>query len=114
LRRRPSPVRPGLGISGGATPDEIDIGEMFNIRYGVGETIDTIRVVFLFNGPQFNDVAEITRVTVNGGASYTLSVSGSTTSRAGVAPAVRSSPAAPPPRPGRAVSTSSIRSAARW
>lgn len=65
----------GLGISG-LTAGEIDIGEMFNVNYGVSETIDAIRIVFIFNGPEFNDVAEIARVTINGGPSYTLSVSG--------------------------------------
>jgi hypothetical protein len=65
----------GLGISG-LTAGEIDIGEMFNVNYGVSETINAIRIVFIFNGPEFNDVAEIARVTVNNGLSYTLSVSG--------------------------------------
>jgi hypothetical protein len=65
----------GLGISG-LTAGEIDIGEMFNVSYGVSEVINAIRIVFIFNGPEFDDVAEIARVTVNGGASYSLSVSG--------------------------------------
>jgi hypothetical protein len=66
----------GLRLSAGATLDEIDIGETCNISYGVSETIDTMRVLLRFYGPEFNDVAEVVRVTVNGGAGYTLSVSG--------------------------------------
>jgi hypothetical protein len=65
----------GLGISG-QTGGEIDIGEMFNVSYGVSEAINAIRIVFIFNGPEFDDVAEVARVTVNGGTSYSLSVSG--------------------------------------
>jgi hypothetical protein len=70
----------GLGISGGQTAGEIDIGEYFNVEYtySVAEVVSGIRIVFIYNGPEFNDVAEIAKVTVNGIESYTLSVSGTT------------------------------------
>ena len=65
----------GLGISGGRTAGEIDIDELFTVSYGISETISGIRIVFIYNGPEFNDVAEIAQVTLNGTDVYKLSVS---------------------------------------
>lgn len=67
----------GLGISG-LTAGEIDIGEYFNVSYGVSETISGIQIVFIYNGPEFNDVAEVAKVTVNGTNSFKLKVSRTT------------------------------------
>jgi hypothetical protein len=64
----------GLGISGGRTNGEIDMDETFSVSYVLNEIIDLIRIVFIYNGPEFNDVAEVAKVTVNGGDSYTLTV----------------------------------------
>jgi hypothetical protein len=66
----------GLGISGGRTAGEIDIDELFSVDYSVAEIIGGIRIVFIYNGPEFNDLAEIAQVTLNGTTNFTLSVSG--------------------------------------
>lgn len=66
----------GLGIAGGRTNGEIDLDETLHVDYGVSEVIGGIRIVFIYNGPEFRDVAEIAEVTVNDGPAFTLSVSG--------------------------------------
>lgn len=59
----------GVGVSGGATSDEIDIGESIT---GTGAFfLQSITLAFLFNGPEFNDVREIAQITING-INYTL------------------------------------------
>ena len=65
----------GLGVDGG-TFGEIDIGEFINVSYTNPETIGNLRIVFIYNGPEFDDVAEVAQVTVNGSAVYKLAVSG--------------------------------------
>ncbi len=67
----------GFGVSGGPSGAEIDIGETLVVELNNDATqsrsITAIQILFLFNGPEHNDVAEKVRVTVDGGAVYTLS-----------------------------------------
>ena len=63
----------GFGVSGGASGSEIDIGETLRVDFGQPRTVIAIKVLFLFNGPEFDDKAEKASVTADG-TTYTLSV----------------------------------------
>ena len=58
----------GVGISGGRTNDEIDIGETLTGSSLNPFAISSITLGVLFNGPEFNDVLETAQVTINLGA----------------------------------------------
>jgi hypothetical protein len=53
----------GLGISG-RTAGEIDPGERLTISFARPVTIDSLRFMFLFNGPEFGDPLETAVVTI--------------------------------------------------
>ncbi len=67
----------GVGISGG-TSGEIDIQEFLTgtISSGLTFRVSSFRLGFLFDGPEFNDVQEVAKVTITsnsqGTQSYTL------------------------------------------
>jgi hypothetical protein len=67
----------GLGITGGATGDEIDIGETAKMSFGA-QVVSDFSVSFLYNGPEFGDYREIAKVTAYNGAAvagtFTLTV----------------------------------------
>ena len=63
----------GFGVSGGASGSEIDIGETLGVEFGQPRSVVAIKVLFLFNGPEFGDKAEKASVTADG-TTYTLSV----------------------------------------
>ena len=65
----------GLGVQG-KVPGEIAINESVKVQFQGNDPykVESIQIVFLFNGPEYGDRAEIARVTTNAGASYTLSV----------------------------------------
>jgi hypothetical protein len=63
----------GFGVSGGASGPEIDIGETLFVDAGDPRGVRAIKFLFLFNGPEFGDKAEIARVVADGTA-YTLAV----------------------------------------
>ncbi len=63
----------GFGVNGGASGPEIDIGEALNVNFGEPRSVVAIKVLFLFNGPEFNDKAEKATVKA-GGVTYTLAV----------------------------------------
>jgi hypothetical protein len=56
----------GLGISG-RTTGEIDVDESIDGAFSSAVTVDALRLVFLYNGPEFGDPSEIARVSINGG-----------------------------------------------
>ena len=56
----------GLGISG-RTTGEIDVDESIDGTFSSAVTVDALRLVFLYNGPEFGDPSEIARVSINGG-----------------------------------------------
>jgi hypothetical protein len=67
----------GLGVTGGATGDEIDIGETVRMSFAA-QVVSDFSVTFLYNGPEFGDWREIAQVTAYNGAAvsgiYTLTV----------------------------------------
>jgi hypothetical protein len=68
----------GVGITGGRTGDEIDIGEFLTATIGPGLTfsVPSFTLGVLFDGPEFNDVEEVAQVTIwsvsQGMQSFTL------------------------------------------
>jgi len=64
----------GFGVSGGASGNEIDIGETLHVGIGQARNVKSIKFLFLFNGSEFNDRAEIASVVADG-TTYTLAVS---------------------------------------
>lgn len=67
----------GLGVTGGASGNEIDVGESITMSFAATVIAD-FTVALLYNGPEFGDYLEIAQVDVYNGAmllgSYTLSV----------------------------------------
>jgi len=63
----------GIGIGGGPSGPEIDIGETLRITFAQPREVAALQVLFLYNGPEFDDRAEVARITANG-AAYTLAV----------------------------------------
>jgi hypothetical protein len=67
----------GLGVTGGRTGDEIDIGETVTMSFA-SQVVSDFSVAFLYNGPEFSDWREIAQVTAYNGAAisgiYTLTV----------------------------------------
>ncbi len=63
----------GFGVNGGASGGEIDIGEVLRVEFGQPRSVVAIKVLFLYNGPEFSDKAEKAAVTADG-TTYTLSV----------------------------------------
>jgi len=53
----------GLGVTGGRTGDEIDIGETITLSWVAGLKITSFSVGLLFNGPEYGDWAEVAQVT---------------------------------------------------
>jgi hypothetical protein len=63
----------GFGVNGGASGAELDVGQKLRVDFEAGRSILAIKVLFLYNGPEFGDRAERMQVTVDGTA-YMLSV----------------------------------------
>jgi hypothetical protein len=67
----------GLGVTGGRTGDEIDIGETVTMSFAA-QVVSDFSLSFLYNGPEFGDWREIAQITAFNGvtplASYTLTV----------------------------------------
>ncbi len=62
----------GFGVSGGPSGSEIDIGQNLRVDFDQSRSIVAIRILFLFNGPEFSDRAEIAEIKADGTV-YTLS-----------------------------------------
>lgn len=77
----------GFGVSGGASGPEIDRNQTLRVDFDQARDIVAIRILFLFNGPEFSDRAEKAQIMADGTA-YTLSVN----SNPDVADAVWSGP----------------------
>lgn len=75
----------GLGISkkggGDRTPGEIDIGESLNITFDAKQIVDAIQILFIYNGPEFDDVAEVAQISADG-TPYKLKVSSTSDNQA--------------------------------
>lgn len=63
----------GFGIAGGPSQNEIGIGETLTVDLPTARTIDELQFLFLYNGPENDDRAEVAQVIADGIA-YTLSV----------------------------------------
>lgn len=67
----------GLGITGGPTGDEIDVGETATLSFAA-QVVSDFSLAFLYNGPEFGDWREIAQVTAYNGRTvsgvYTLTV----------------------------------------
>ena len=75
LAKKADQGQSGFGVNGGASGEEIDLGQKLRIDYDRTRSILAIKVVYLFNGPEYGDRAEKAQVTADGKA-YTLSVRG--------------------------------------
>lgn len=73
----------GVGIAGGRTGGEIDIGETITGSFSKGVTVSAITLGLLFDGPEYSDVNEVAQITANyvGGGSgiFTLTATGAHT-----------------------------------
>lgn len=64
----------GVGITGGATGNEIDIGEYLTATTsGLPFWVPSLTLGVLFDGPEFNDVQEVAQVTITSLSQGTLS-----------------------------------------
>ena len=75
LSKKTDKGQTGFGVNGGASAEEIDLGQKLRVDYDRTRSILAIKIVFLFNGPEYGDRAEKAQVTVDGVA-YTLAVRG--------------------------------------
>lgn len=70
----------GVGISGGRTPGEIDIGEKLTGTFSKEVIVSSINLALLFDGPEYSDVKEVAKLLVNfadgGTANYYLTATG--------------------------------------
>ncbi len=55
----------GVGVKG-ATDGEIDIGESITLTFTTAKPIASFTLGLLFNGPEYNDVYEVAKITING------------------------------------------------
>ncbi len=70
-----TPTVSGLGVTGGRTSNEIDIGETITMSWTGPLQITSFAVGMLFNGPEFADFSEIAQVTAwNGSLSVGIGV----------------------------------------
>ena len=75
-----TPSFTGVGISGGRTSDEIDIGETLAATRDEAFVVSSITLGVLFDGPEYDDVNEVAQVTINlGSLVFTLIATGETT-----------------------------------
>lgn len=72
-----------VGVKGGASGNEIDIGESMTASFSAGLTVGNVHLAYLYDGPEFNDVNEVAKLTATlfggGTLSSTLTVVGATT-----------------------------------
>ncbi len=66
----------GLGVTGSSdpTPGEIDLNESISGILSSAVNLDSLRLVFIYNGPEFSDPFEIAKVTINNTTSATFTV----------------------------------------
>lgn len=53
----------GVGVTGGDSGNEIDIGQSIRASSETGFVLDSTELAFLFDGPEFGDVEEIAKIT---------------------------------------------------
>lgn len=63
----------GLGVNGASgVAGEIDVNEHIDVTFPDRRKVSAIQILFLFNGPEFDDPLEQVQITVDGLTSYTL------------------------------------------
>lgn len=65
----------GVGVQSG-TAGEIDIGEFITLTFATAKPIASFTLGLLFNGPEYNDVREVAKITINNDKTYTLTSDG--------------------------------------
>jgi hypothetical protein len=98
----------GLGIAGGASGAEIDIGQTVLASFSAGLVVTGLQLGLLFDGPEFNDVNEVAQVTATfvGGLTqaFTFTATGQTTGAlSGAAPGATWANVSPASASGQAV-----------
>ncbi len=73
LARKVTSGESGFGVAGGASGPEIDANQAIHVEFDQPRSIIAIKVLYLYNGPEFGDRAEKARVTADG-TTYTLVV----------------------------------------
>ncbi|HET7569878.1 MAG TPA: PEP-CTERM sorting domain-containing protein [Gammaproteobacteria bacterium] len=53
----------GVGVTGGASGNEIDIGQSISATSSSGFTLGSVTLAFLFDGPEYNDYEEVASLT---------------------------------------------------
>lgn len=56
----------GLGVDGTPTPGEIDINELLTFSFTSAQIISSIKLLFIYNGPEFGDPKEIASISFGG------------------------------------------------
>lgn len=73
ITRKVDMSQAGFGVNNGASGAEIDVGQNLRVDYDATRSILAIKILFLYNGPEFSDRAEKAQVSADG-KPYTLSV----------------------------------------
>jgi hypothetical protein len=68
----------GLGISGGPSGGEIDLGQKLTIAFDQPQFLLDLTLAFLYDGPEYNDGNELAAVRING-FEYVLTATESST-----------------------------------
>lgn len=72
-----------VGVSGGASGNEIDIGQSMTASFSAGLQVGNVRLAYLYDGPEYNDVNEVAILTATlfggGTLTSTLTAIGATT-----------------------------------
>ncbi len=55
----------GIGVNDGASGPEIDTGQSLTVTLAAPQHVAAIEVLFLFNGPEFSDKAEVAKITAD-------------------------------------------------
>jgi PEP-CTERM motif len=75
-----------VGVVGGASGNEIDIGENMTASFSAGVVVGNVHLAFLYDGPEYNDVNEVAQLTASllggGTLSATLTAIGATSASA--------------------------------
>lgn len=81
-----------VGVTGGVSGNEIDIGESMTASFSSGLYIGNVQLAYLYDGPEYNDVNEVAQLTATlfggGTLTSTLTAVGATNALASTGSAV--------------------------
>ena len=66
----------GLGIEGGPSGNEVDLGQFLQVSFLSPEVVNSLSLAFLYDGPEYGDPNEKALITINGTTTYTLQATG--------------------------------------